>query len=81
MEVYIAEETRKASQGTEKTAEKKEVTGYAFNQMSDPLKRFLGPLGSLISLVAPALFAWVSNQPLITSYYDVLEILIQFTLS
>lgn len=80
MEVYTERETKKAKNRTEKKTEKEDIPGYSFIRIFEPLKSFLGPLGSLVSLVAPALYAWASNQPLITSYYDVLEILIQFTM-
>ena len=80
MEVYTEKETRKAKNGTKKKTEREDAQGYSIIRNLENLKSFLGPLGSLISLVAPALYAWAFNQPLITSYYDVLEILIQFTL-
>jgi hypothetical protein len=61
-------------------AAKRDRSGFSLQRIFDPLKELFGPAGSLISLVAPGLYAWITGQPLVTSYFDVLDVLIQFTL-
>jgi hypothetical protein len=82
--IYMENQTEREAEkadGRASKADKKVVkTGFSIERILDPLKSLLGPVGSLISLVAPGLYAWFSGQPLITSYFDVLDVLIQFTL-
>ncbi len=81
LEIYFERQVGKATQVVKKTSGKASISGRTLSQILDPLKSVLGPVGSLLSLVAPALYAWAANQPLITSYFDVLQVLIQFTVS
>ena len=79
LELYFEPQAEKAMGAVKVASGKTPLSGRTLRQILDPLKSVLGPLGSLLSLVAPALYAWVSNQPLVTSYFDVLQVLIQFT--
>jgi len=44
------------------------------------LKGFTGTAGSILSLVAPSLYAYLFDQPIVTTYFDLLEQLISFSI-
>jgi hypothetical protein len=77
---FQSEREAQAAEGAPAKPGKEAGAGFSLDRIFEPLKNLLGPLGSLASLVAPGLYAWFSGQPLVTSYFDVLEVLVQFTL-